>query len=192
MDRRAGDSARTTAISGSRELLALPERPHSAVDATVGANSRVIRHSSSKTREVLTRVAGAVAVQVTADAVSQLGFGHFHATVKKVNDGLLTRVLDHFQTRDGHRRSVLRDGELRRANRAVLTHVQHFVTGVAVRVVRGRIGVHDFLQNHVTARERLDVPTLLKTTQQRVVVGHVVSKLTATALNGGSNDVADT
>ena len=189
LNRGVGHNART-ADRGIKHL-GLPERPHGAVDAAVGARGRVIRHSRSKAREVLARVAGAIAVQVARDAVSKLGFRDFHATVKQVNDGFLARVLDHFQTRDGHSRGVLRDAELRRRNRAVLADVQHLVSRVGIRVVGGRIVVHDFLQNHVTARERLDVPALLEATKQRVVVRHVVSEFTATALNSRGNDVAD-
>ena len=118
--------------------------------------------------------------------------GNLHTTVEQVDDGFLTRVLNHLQTRDGHSRRILRDAELRRRDGRVLTDVQHLVPGVRIGVVRGGVVVHDFLQNHVTARERLDVPALLQTTKQRVVVRHVVSEFTATALNVSSDNVADT
>jgi hypothetical protein len=59
---------------------------------------------------------------------------------------------------------------LRRRNRAVLRHVQHFVAAVAVGVVRRGVVVHNLLQNYVTAREGFDVSAFLQTAQQRVVI----------------------
>ena len=156
-----GSRHRRATIGDTAVRHRTPERPRCAVDAAVGSGGRAVGNRRREAGEVLARVARAVAVQVTADAVRQLRFGHFHTTIKKVNDRFLARVLDHFQTRDGHSRGVLRNAELRGRDRAVLTDVQHFVTRVRVGVVGGRVVVHDFLQNHVTAGERLDVPTVL-------------------------------
>ena len=168
-----------------------PEAPRCAVDAAVGAGRRRIRNRSSQTRQVLAAVARAVAVQVTADAVGKLGLSHVHTAIEQVDDRFLARVLDHLQTRDGHRRSVLRDAELSSRDGAVLRNVQHFIAAIAIGVVRGRVVVHDFFKDHVTARERLDVSALLETTKQRIVVRHVVSEFTTAALDVSRNNVAD-
>ena len=190
LDVAAGHSAR--AVASRREGNRTPEGPRCAVDAAVGAGGRAIRHSGSKTREVLTRVAGAVTVQVTADTVRQLRLGNLHTTVEQVDDGFLTRVLNHLQTRDGHSRRILRDAELRRRDGRVLTDIQHLVTRIGIRVVGGGVVVHDFLQNHITARECFDIPALFQSTKQRIVVRDIIREFTATALNVSGDDIADT
>ena len=183
---------RSATIGDTRVGNRTPERPRCPVDAAVSTRGRRIRHSSREASQVLTSIACAVAIQVTADAVSKLGFSNHHAAIEQVDDRFLARVLDHLQTRDRHSSSVLRDRELSRRDGAVLRHVQDFIARVAVGVVGGGIGVSNFLKDYVTTRKRFDVSTLFQTTQQCVVVRHVISKFTSAALNVGRNDVADT
>ena len=173
LDVRGRDS-RTT-ISHARILQRTPEVKRGAVDAAVGAGRRGVRNRSRKASQVLTAVAGAVEVDIATKAVLQLSFSNIHTTVKQVDDCFFAAVLDHFEARNGHSSSVLGDAELRSRNRRILRNVQNFVARIAVGVVGGGIVVHDFLQNHVTAGERLDVPTVFKATKQRIVVRHVVS-----------------
>ena len=186
-----GSVDRRTTIGNAGILNRAPEGERSAVDAAVGAAARSVRNSRSQTRDVLAAVARAVAVNVATDTVGELGFSHVHATVKQVNNGFLAAVLDHFQTGNGNSRSILSNAELSRRDWRVLRHVQHFIAGIAVGVVGRGIVVHDFLQNHVTTGERLDVTTVLKTAEQGVVVRYVVSEFTTAALDISRNDVAD-
>ena len=123
------------AIGHARIGHGLPERPHGAIDAAVGARGRAIRHSSRKARQVLASIPGAVAVQVAADAVRQLGFRNLHTTVKEVNNGLFARVLDHFQTRDGHGARILGNAELRRRDGRVLTDVQYLKSRIGICII---------------------------------------------------------
>ena len=76
----------------------------------------VRRNSRSKARNILARIAGSVQIEVDRDTVGKLCFRNVHTTVKKVDNSFLAGVLDHFQARDGNRGSVLRDGELSRAD----------------------------------------------------------------------------
>ena len=189
LDVRGRDSRAT--IGHARILQRTPEVERGAVDAAVGAGRRCVRNRSREAGEVLTAVAGAVEVDVATKAVLQLSFRNVHTTVKQVDDRFFAAVLDHFEARNGHSSRILRDAELSSRNGRVLRDVQNFVARIAVGVVGGGIVVHDFLQNHVTTGERLDVPTVLKATEQRIVVRHVVSKLTTAALDIRRNDVAD-
>ena len=169
----------------------LPERIAGAIDTAVSAGRRCIRNSRREAGNVLAAVARSIQIDITGNTVSQLRFGNVHTTVEQVDNRFLAAVLNHFQTADRYRSSVLRDTKLRRTDRAVLTDVQHFVTRIRIRVVRRAVVVHYLLQDDVTARKRFHVSAFFQPAQKRVIVCYVVGQLTATTLYVGRNDVAD-
>ena len=142
-----GSRHRSATVGDTRVGNRTPERPRCAVDAAISTRGRRIRHRSRQASQVLTSVTSAIAIQVTADAVSQLGFSNHHAAIEQVDDRFLARVLDHLQTRDRHGSSVLRDRKLSRRDGAVLRHVQHFVARIRICIIRCAIGIGNFLQD---------------------------------------------
>src|SRR3990167_2234883 len=123
---------RRAAIRCSAVALRLPERPRCTVDPAVGSASRRVRYGKREADDVFTAVPGAVLIAVIVDAVSQLRFRDFHAAFHQVDNLLFAAVLQRFEA--GHRDGtcVLLDIERSRANRAVLSDVDRFVTAVGI------------------------------------------------------------
>jgi hypothetical protein len=187
-----GSRHRSAAIGDTRVGNRLPERPHSTVDAAVGSRGRAIRHSSARPSRFLPALPVPSPYRSPLMRLASWASATSIRPSSKVDDRFLAAVLDHLQARDGHRSRVLLDAELGRRNRAVLSHVQHFVAAVGVRVVGGSSVYMISCKITLPPENVLTFPRSFKRRKQRVVVRHVISEFTATALNVSRNDVADT
>ena len=176
LDVRGRDN-RTTS-GGEVESLRAPEVPRATVDAADSAGGRVDRHLCVQAGDFLAAVAGAIGVDAGSDEVRHRRFGNSHAAFEQVDDLLLAGVLQLFQAGDGDGAGSLLDVVLGCGDHVGRGDRQGFVAAVVagVRV----LGEGQFLQDDVTAGERLDVAALLEAGEEGVVLGDVVGDVAGT------------
>jgi len=187
-----GRSRSRAAVGRCVKRHVTPEGPGCAVDAAVGAGAGSGGDGSSQTHDILATVTRSVRIQACADLVHQLGFCNLNAAFQQVDDLLFARVLQHFQTADRHGSSVLLDVILGGRDGAVGGDVDGVIARIRTRVQGVGVVIHDLFQDHVTAREGLDVATLAHFHEQGVVAGDVIGQRRTTGLNGRGDDVGQT